>query len=223
MPQKRRGRQPSYLRLGWTVAKVVLCTSALVRCSAASNTIPPPRQAAHLSSSGFRVLLDFGSKSTYGSGPSALIAVNGTLYGTTGAGAQSTSGSCCGTVFALTPRGAITILHTFAGGADGGFPEAPLTAVGDTLYGTTFGDGFYAASTLFSMRTDGSHYRILHTFTGYSDGLGPDAQLLALNGVLYGATEFGGTSTNGGTVFRLRISDSREKILHYFVGGTDGE
>jgi len=65
-----------------------------------------------------------------------LIAVNGTLYGTTYYGG---SGCRCGTVYSITDAGKETVLYSFAGHSvhDGANPVAGLTAVAGTLYGTT--------------------------------------------------------------------------------------
>jgi uncharacterized repeat protein (TIGR03803 family) len=73
-----------------------------------------------------------------------LIAdASGALYGTTESG-----GSCCGTVFKLTPPTttggpwAETVLYSFTGGADGAQPVASLIAdASGALYGTTEGGG----------------------------------------------------------------------------------
>ena len=76
---------------------------------------------------------------------STLIDVNGALYGTTTIGGEG--GNCgiyngnCGTVFSVTTNGFETVLHRFAGGADGTDPAAPLVNVNGTLYGTTVEGG----------------------------------------------------------------------------------
>jgi uncharacterized repeat protein (TIGR03803 family) len=72
-----------------------------------------------------------------------LIAdIAGNLYGTTyggGAGAP-------GTVFQLTPSGALGVLHSFTGGSDGGRPVADLIAdAAGNLYGTTSTGGATAS------------------------------------------------------------------------------
>jgi uncharacterized repeat protein (TIGR03803 family) len=70
---------------------------------------------------------------TDGESPNGLIqAADGNLYGATFWGG---SGSCsnqtasevgCGTIFRITPAGALTTLYSF-GGTDGAWPGAPLT------------------------------------------------------------------------------------------------
>lgn len=70
---------------------------------------------------------------------------DGNFYGTTQAGG---SGDCmqgltpgCGTVFAMTPNGTLTTLHSF-NGADGNEPDAGLIqATTGIFYGTTFWGG----------------------------------------------------------------------------------
>ncbi len=103
--------------------------------------------AFKISTSGaLRVLHAFKGYPSDGTAPEALIAVNGTLFGTTGLGGEH---SCrigtkivgCGTVFEMTTSGRETILHDFKGGKDGAFPDAALTAVDGTLYGTTSAGG----------------------------------------------------------------------------------
>lgn len=98
-----------------------------------------------------RVLHSFqgGSDSLNPIGP--LIKIKGKLYGTTagyvviaglivparkGAGYNTN-----GTVFSVTTTGAEKVLYTFAGGADGSQPDAPLINVNGTLYSTTQNGG----------------------------------------------------------------------------------
>lgn len=85
-----------------------------------------------------KVLYSFAGGSD-GARPNAgLIDVNGTLYGTTAQGGDtSCKYSGCGTVFSVTPSGTETVLYAFAGGTDGLSPQAPLRDVNGTLYGTT--------------------------------------------------------------------------------------
>ena len=59
----------------------------------------------------------------------SLIDVDGTLYGTTGAGGANNAG----TVFSITPGGAESVLYSFKGGDDGAFPQAGLIEVDGAL------------------------------------------------------------------------------------------
>ena len=78
-----------------------------------------------------------------------LIAVNGTLYGTTsGGGANGV-----GTVFSYTPAtGFETVLHSFQkGSTDGTHPYGGLTNVNYTLFGTTPNGGASGEGTVFKV------------------------------------------------------------------------
>jgi uncharacterized repeat protein (TIGR03803 family) len=136
--------------------------------------------------------------------------VAGNLYGTTVYGGISRAcPSGCGVVFKLDPTGKETVLHSFAGGADGGNPLAGL--VRDTagnLYGTTSyggdlsGCGGFGCGVVFKLDPTGTE-TVLYSFTGGPDGGHPWAGLvLDAAGNLYGTTYYGGASGQG-VVFQL--------------------
>lgn len=85
-----------------------------------------------------------------GSKPSeaGLLAVGGTLYGTTSAGGANGKG---GTVFSISPSGSESILHSFGQGTDGADPLAGLINVKGTLYGTTSSGGTSGDGTVFAI------------------------------------------------------------------------
>jgi uncharacterized repeat protein (TIGR03803 family) len=84
-----------------------------------------------------------------------LIQANdGNFYGTTEFGGANTTGACpsigCGTIFEITPSGALTTLHNF-GGADGTEPAtALLQDTNGDFYGTALG-GAYGQGEVFSL------------------------------------------------------------------------
>lgn len=86
-----------------------------------------------------KVLHVFGSGSDGYSPYSGLTNVNGVLYGTTDVGGSGTG--CykqgCGTVYRVSTSGSEKVLHSFTGGSGGSNPQAALTNVNNTLYGTT--------------------------------------------------------------------------------------
>lgn len=150
-----------------------------------------------------------------------VIAVNGTLYGTTVRGGRA---SCfCGTVFKLTRSGTETVLHSFAGSpSDGQAPdESSLLNVGGTLYGTTVNGGANGDGTVYAISRSGTE-TVLHNFAG-PDGAHPKATLIDVSGVLYGTTSKGGAncSSSGGcgTVFTISTSGA-ESVLYSFKGGS---
>lgn len=157
----------------------------------------------------------------------SLVDVNGTMYGTTlsagGLGCYSTG---CGTVFKITTSGKESIVYSFKGGtSDGAFPQAGLTDVKGTLFGTTLQGGAKNYGTVLQITASGKE-TLLHSFAGGSDGTSPLANLTELKGALYGTTEYGGTgscSTLGGSgcgiVFKVTPSGT-ESVLFTFPGNT---
>jgi uncharacterized repeat protein (TIGR03803 family) len=162
-----------------------------------------------------------------------LINVKGTLYGTTSLGGTSCARKGgCGTIFKVTPSGAVTVLHRFVGGSDGARPTADLLDLRGTLYGTTLegggGSGCFCG-TVFAITTSGSE-TVLHSFSRVSgDGAFPEAGLINVRGKLYGTTPAGGSQGSGctfsggcGTVFAITPSGT-ETVLHSFGGSGDGD
>jgi uncharacterized repeat protein (TIGR03803 family) len=140
----------------------------------------------------------------------SLIDVGGTLYGTTTRGAAHQDG----TVFSVTLRGRVKVLHKFGSGTDGKTPRASLIDVGGTLYGTTGSGGASGYGTVFSITTSGKE-TVLHSFgTGPGDGESPWANLIDVNGTLYGTT-FSGGANGTGTVYSI-TTNGTEQVLHSF-------
>jgi uncharacterized repeat protein (TIGR03803 family) len=136
---------------------------------------------------------------------------DGNFYGTTFQGGAS---NVYGEVFKVTPAGALTTLHSFAG-TDGSFPYAGLVLGTDgNFYGTTQGGGANGSGTVFEITPAGT-LTTLYSFcaqTGCADGAGPEGGLVqGIDGNFYGATTSGGTGNNCaafqpkgcGTVFKI--------------------
>ncbi|HEV3090543.1 MAG TPA: choice-of-anchor tandem repeat GloVer-containing protein, partial [Candidatus Cybelea sp.] len=68
-------------------------------------------------------------------------------------------------------------------------------------------------------------YRVLYGFDNYFDnyvtGALPAAGLVAVNGMLYGTTSYGGQKCSCGTVYRISTA-GKLKVLYQFAGGSDG-
>src|SRR5688572_6741189 len=130
--------------------------------------------------------------------PSAPLiqAVDGNFCGTTEGGGSAN----LGTVFKMTPGGVTTVLHSFAGGADGAKPKAALVQASDgNFYGTTSEGGVVGASnggTVFRITPSGTLtilYRFVVTTIQPTHGWTPHAALIqATDGNLYGTTVHGG-------------------------------
>ncbi len=157
---------------------------------------------------------DDGSVTNDGCFPNCALVLgsDGNFYGTTKSGGGSVGN---GTVFKVTPQGAVTILHYFMDGSvnnDGGGPEAGLILGNDgNFYGTTTVGGSSAnKGAIFRMTPQGA-VTILHGFTGVpNDGISPAASLVqGSDGSFYGTTPTGGTgpqNTFGGVAFKLTLA-----------------
>jgi uncharacterized repeat protein (TIGR03803 family) len=167
--------------------------------------------------------------------------VTGVLYGVTFIGGAYGAG----TVFALTPPAqgqtswTESVLHTFTGGSDGGYPASSL--IQDTngaLYGTTTTGGYLGGGTVFKLtpptlgETNWSE-SVLYSFGGefFGDAGTPSAALVAdASGNLYGPAAtggFGGVPPNAGAIFELSPPSGggtnwTETILYSFTGAKDG-
>ena len=121
---------------------------------------------------GYEVLHHFKGGAADGAAPVTALILDGAgfLYGTTSEGGSAD----LGIVFKLKTDGAgFEILHHFEGGAaDGAGPAAALLLDGDTLYGTTRNGGSADLGTVFTVKTDGTGFAILHQFAGGAAGDG---------------------------------------------------
>ena len=128
---------------------------------------------------------------------------DGNFYGVTVGGGANGS---YGTIFKITPGGALTTLYSFCAQpncADGTYPVSGLVLGTDgDFYGAAYAGGPSNNGTLFKI-TAGGALTILHSFNG-TDGEAPEALFQATNGVLYGTT-VGGGSNGYGTIFSLDV------------------
>ena len=166
--------------------------------------------------------------------PKARLILSGNiLYGTTGLGGDSNNGA----VFAVNTDGTgFTILHSFSAisppaynNNDGAWPEGELILAGDTLYGTAILGGNWCKGTVFKVKTNGTSFTTLYSFSAASneaghtnsDGTTPYGGLLLSGNTLYGTTAWGGTSGSG-SVFKLNTDGTGFTTLYFFTGGIDG-
>lgn len=137
---------------------------------------------------------------TDGAGPEGVVqASDGNFYGTTNGGGFSNS-SCsygnvpgtCGTVFKMTPTGALTTLHIF-NYTDGGNPgAAPIQASNGNLYGTSVTGGTTRAGTIFEITPTGTLTTVHNLDPKNGDGAFPMGLVQHTNGIFYGPTVRGG-------------------------------
>ena len=163
---------------------------------------------------------------------------DGTLYGTAENG--GTNGS--GMVFRISPEGlGFTALYHFTAlsngtNADGTQPCGGLvfgnagTLYGAARYGGPSGSIRFisqspvGSGTLFSIRTNGTGFTVLHAFTTFSGGIQPmnadgasplSALTLGKDGRLYGTAPEAG-SGGSGALFSLNTDGSGFTVLHAF-------
>jgi len=151
---------------------------------------------------------------TDGAIPSASLAQgnDGDLYGTTLSGGSSGKG----TIFKVTPAGALTSVYSFTGGSDGGGAGALVIASDGNFYGTTQYGGVNNHGTVFRLTVPGA-LTTLHSFTGGADGGAPSSLLQATDGNFYGTTS---SATNiVPTIFRLTPRGTLT-TLYSFVDAT---
>lgn len=162
------------------------------------------------------MLYAFGNKKDGATPNAELIAVKGLLYGTTPGG--GTKGK--GVVFSVTTAGTERVLYNFGTQKkDGTQPQASLTNMSGTLYGTTYAGGKKGKGTVFSVTTLGAE-KVLYNFTGGADGGNPFANLTHVSSTLYGTT-FAGGANGTGAVFKVNKKGA-EVALHSFGAGVDG-
>jgi uncharacterized repeat protein (TIGR03803 family) len=158
-----------------------------------------------------------------------LAASSNALYGTANCGGVAGGG----TIFQLNTNGTgFMSLYTFtepsdsaSTNSDGADPYAPLLLSGNILYGTTEEGGSGGGGTVFAVKTDGTQFVNLHSFTPTSsssvdgtnsDGSAPQAGLVRSGKTLYG-TAFAGGSAGGGTVFKVNIDGTHFRTLYHFA------
>jgi uncharacterized repeat protein (TIGR03803 family) len=207
----------SMTTLGWKRISVVLLLCAMTAIASPAQTLT--------------TLLSFDGP-TY---PSNLVqGTDGNLYGTTNQGGANDKGS----VFKITPSGALTTLHSFSWGRK--YPSGLVQATDGNLYGTTaFGgvnDGCNergGCGMVFKINPAGEFAR-LYSFCSQancSDGAQPAAALVqGIDGNFYGTTSQGGATNCGGAtacgvVFKITPSGELTTLYRFCAEGypcTDG-
>jgi uncharacterized protein (TIGR03437 family) len=175
---------------------------------------------------------------------------DGNFYGTTSSGGANPgsdplllcgiAGCGDGTIFRITPAGALTTLYNFSG-PDGADPQAGLMQATDgSFYGTTSSGGSDDPNngyggTIFKV-TQGGILTTLYMFcaeVNCTDGQDPQAGLIqGADGNLYGTTNQGGNAqqqySNGtfyvgaGTIFRIALTGALTSLHSFAYTDTEG-
>ena len=150
-----------------------------------------------------------------------ILGDDGDFYGTTTSAGTGNEGG--GTVFRITPSGALTTLYSFCsiGGLscpDGHFPFAGLLQASDgNFYGTTVQGGHgcpvEGCGTVFKITPSGE-MTTLYRFSG-PDGTYPVGTLVqGADGWLYGGTEYGGANDDG-TIFKISTAGALTTLFSF--------
>lgn len=181
-----------------------------------------------MSAQTFTVLTSLSSIAPPGGGGnlvwSLVQGLDGNFYGTSNGGGLVCANNpfaTCGTVFKVTPVGALTVIHDFCqnGCTDGGAPFSGLfVSPSGLLYGTTTQDLVNHGGTVYSITPSGKLTTLL-SFTGGGGQGTPYGPVTQADGAFYGITALGGTAEDG-TTYRLTPSGTLT-TLHTF-SGADG-
>jgi len=161
-------------------------------------------------------LLDFNV--TNGEGPLGDLTPSGNiLYGMAQAGGAHNAG----VIFSFnTSTDTYTDLYDF-NGTDGSRPMGTLALSGNVVYGMTERGGTPdSAGVIFSMHTDGTNFKVLHSFIT-ATGSSPQGSVTLSGKMLYGMTS-GGGANNYGAIFSIDTNGLVYTDLHDF-NGTAGE
>jgi uncharacterized repeat protein (TIGR03803 family) len=146
-------------------------------------------------------LASFGTGADGASPEAAPVIWHKFVYGTTSEGGSGDDGCVvgCGVVYRIDPAHRTqSVLHQFAGGADGAFPLSELVPAGAVLYGTTAAGGAGNNGTVFAIDPSNGKLTTLYDFVGGKDGAEPESGLTYRAGVFYGTTLLGGPADNRG-------------------------
>lgn len=171
-----------------------------------------------LDGSGYTNLHGFIGGTTDGGGPmGALLLVDTNLYGMTEYGGTANYG----VLFRMGTNGSgYSVLKSFTGGTGGRKPMGSLILNGATLYGMTSMGGLNSQGSIFSIRTDGTAYSNVYSFSsGASSGGYPYGALCPCGSRLFGLLSSGGRAS-GGTIFAVNLNGTGYTNLYSLSAGS---
>jgi uncharacterized repeat protein (TIGR03803 family) len=202
------------------VRALIAITTALTGAGVFAAPAPAAGAVPRLVTAIDHVLFSFAGKPCAGPLYGVIAGPGGVLYGTTDFGGSHDDGC----VFSLAPGGSgytQRVLFKF-NGPDGAKPQGIVADAHGDLFGDTLVGGTSNAGAVFELVPGGSGSyteKVLHSFTGGSDGLQPvGIPVLDAQGDLFGVTQFGGTGGQG-VVYEMRRTAAgfTEKVLHPFA------
>jgi hypothetical protein len=180
-----------------------------------------------------------------------IVGPEGILYGAATGGIQTCGydgSSYCGLIYEAVPSANVcatalcswneTTIYQFTGNTNAWAGTVTASDSAGNLYGISgiggaygYGNGAGPGAVFeLSPSPGGWTEKVLYSFTGGSDGGGPNSLLVGQDGNLYGTAEWGGNNNCGygytscGVVFQLAPSGSgwTENVIYSFTGTTDG-
>lgn len=201
----------------WPYGRVVLASNGYLYGTTSSGAASEAGTVYRVkpNGKGFKTLVEFASTNAGCQPKAGLIqADNGSFYGMTEDCGHFNSGA----IYSLSPRGELDTLRLFnpdGYARDGKNPVAELVQAPDgKLYGTTRLGGLPVEDpdrngTAFSIKLNGTDYKLLHTFMSSPDGAQPTSGLtVGPDQNLFGVTPVGGVQNfpGNGTVYKLKIA-----------------
>ncbi len=207
-----------------SVMMIVVCGLLLIGCAGPGPNISPgivtavSQSAARRDQATFKLVYAFPNHKAGAYPYGSLFALNGSLYGTTLDGGSQCGSLGCGTVFSLSLKPSVkeTVLHSFANSPDGWTPYSGVTALGNTIYGTTVRPGY---GVVYSVDLRSGREAVLHDFARTRDGRTPIGGMAVVGRTLYGTTS--GGYHKRGSVFSID-SSGLESVVYRFKGNPDG-
>ena len=137
-----------------------------------------------------------------------IFANDGNLYGTTPYGGTYNRG----TVFKMTPKGVLTIIHSFTAE----LPAGPVIQAADgKLYGTTPWGGTNGEGTIYSMSLSGGSFKVLHNFLLSEANNSQSGLVQGSDKFLYGVAQAGGGNGQG-SLFKVNTAGTVFSVLYSF-------
>lgn len=166
----------------------------------------------------YSVLYNFGGIVNDGFRPNGSLISDGTfLYGMTKDGGASSMG----TIFKIKPDGTDYVkFFDFAGFTNGQNPLGSLIFEGPFLYGMTKSGGSNYFGTIFKIKPDGTSFSKLLDFNGVPNGENPLGSLIFEGTFLYGMTQGGGSSSDAGVIFRIKVDGTGYSKLFSFTNNS---
>jgi len=133
---------------------------------------------------------------------------DGNLYGTTQYGGTYNRG----TVFKMTTKGVLTIIHSFTAE----LPTGPVMQAADgKLYGTTPFGGTNGQGIIYSMSLSGGSFTVLHNFLLSEATNSVSGLVQGRNKFLYGVAQAGGGAGQG-SLFKVNTTGTVFSVLNSF-------